>query len=72
LIAKLQTKLSRNSVKRMAVNMEAIVTATKKSSELICIDKQYGTLEVGKFANFIVLNENPLDNNQTYNCGRFI
>ncbi len=56
----------------MAVNMEAIVTATKKSSELICIDKQYGTLEVGKFANFIVLNENPLDNNQTYNCGRFI
>ncbi len=45
--------------------MEAIVTSTKNSSELIGIDKQYGTLEVGKFANLIVLDENPLDNIET-------
>lgn len=45
--------------------MEAIVTATKNSSELIGIDEKYGTLEIGKFANFIVLDENPLDNIET-------
>ncbi|MDP3385678.1 MAG: amidohydrolase family protein [Eubacteriales bacterium] len=42
--------------------MEAIVTASKNSSELIGIDHLYGTLEIGKFANFIVLDDNPLDN----------
>ena len=45
--------------------MEAIVTSTKNSSELIGVDKQYGTLEVGKFANLIVLDENPLENIET-------
>jgi imidazolonepropionase-like amidohydrolase len=41
--------------------MQAIVTSTKNSSELIGVDQQYGTLEVGKFADFLVLNTNPLD-----------
>ena len=45
--------------------MDAIVTSTKNSSELIGIDEKYGTLEVGKFADFIVLDENPLDNIET-------
>ncbi len=42
--------------------LEAIKTSTKNSSELIGIDAQYGTLEVGKFANLIVLSENPVEN----------
>ncbi len=45
--------------------MDVIVAATKNSSELIGIEKQYGTLEVGKFADFLVLGENPLDNIKT-------
>jgi imidazolonepropionase-like amidohydrolase len=40
--------------------MDAIVCATKKAAELIgAVD--CGTLEVGKKANFLVLNGNPLD-----------
>lgn len=42
--------------------MEAIVASTKTSSELLGIDKNYGTLEEGKYADFIVLDEDPLVN----------
>ena len=41
--------------------MEAIVASTKNSSECLGIEKEYGTLEKDKFADFIVLDENPLD-----------
>lgn len=41
--------------------MEAIVTSTKNSAECLGIEKEYGTLEKDKFADFIVLDENPLD-----------
>lgn len=45
--------------------MDAIVSATKISSELIGIEEKHGTLEAGKYADFLVLKENPLDNIKT-------
>ena len=42
--------------------MEAIVVTTKNAAELLDIDKDYGTLEPGKYADFIVLDGNPLEN----------
>ncbi len=40
---------------------QAIVAATKSGAEALKIDKDLGTLEVGKMANLLVLNANPLD-----------
>jgi len=45
--------------------MEAVVASTKNSAECLGIDSEYGTLEVGKYADFIVLAENPLNNLDT-------
>lgn len=44
---------------------DVVVAATKSASELIGIEEQYGTLEAGKFADFLVLKENPLENIKT-------
>lgn len=59
--------------------MDAIVSATKNASELLGIDNNYGTLEEGKFADFLVLDENPLDNldtlfniNEVYKLGKLV
>lgn len=41
--------------------MEVILAATKNGAEMLKIDKITGTLEVGKFADLIVLNGNPLE-----------
>ncbi len=41
-------------------NMEAIVSATRVSAELIGCDEEYGTLEKGKFADFLILDKDPL------------
>lgn len=45
--------------------METIVASTKSSADLLGILENYGTLERGKFADFIILNENPLKNLDT-------
>ena len=42
--------------------MEGIMAATRNGAECLGIDKDYGTIERGKFADFIVLDENPLEN----------
>lgn len=45
--------------------MDAIVASTKGSANCLGILKDYGTLEEGKFADFLVLDENPLDHLDT-------
>lgn len=57
--------------------MDALVAATKGSADCLGILDNYGTLEEGKFADFLVLDENPLDNldtlfniNSIYKFGR--
>lgn len=45
--------------------MESLVASTKSSADLLGILENYGTLEEGKFADFLVLNENPVDNLDT-------
>lgn len=45
--------------------MEAIIASTKSAAELLGVDKDFGTLEAGKTADFIVLNEDPLLNIDT-------
>lgn len=45
--------------------MEAIQVSTQNSANLLRISDDYGTIEKGKVADFIVLNENPLTNIET-------
>lgn len=45
--------------------IDAIVASTKVASELLGINEEYGTLEEGKKADFLVLKENPLENIST-------
>ena len=40
--------------------LQAIRIGTRNSSELLQISSQYGTLDKGKLANFIVLSDNPV------------
>jgi imidazolonepropionase-like amidohydrolase len=42
-------------------NEEALLTATKTASEMLCIGNQVGTLEVDKCADLVLLDGNPLD-----------
>jgi imidazolonepropionase-like amidohydrolase len=41
--------------------MQAIICATNNAAKMLHIDKQSGTLQTGKKADFIVLNGNPLE-----------
>lgn len=43
-----------------ATNEEALLSATQNSSHLLGIDDKYGSLEVGKIADFLVLDEDPI------------
>ena len=42
-------------------NAFALYTATKRNAEIVGIDKETGTIEPGKCADFIVTEKNPLD-----------
>lgn len=46
--------------------MDVVVASTKTAAEACDIDSTHGTLEPGKFADMIVLNENPLENLKTF------
>jgi len=45
--------------------MDAILSATKYASELLGVENTHGTLEVGKYADFLVLEEDPTRNIKT-------
>src|SRR5215831_2117779 len=48
-------------VKAGLTPLQAITTGTQNAATLLKINDRYGTLEVGKKANFIVLEKNPAD-----------
>ena len=50
--------------------MGAIVSATKTNAELLNLDDRLGTVEVGKLADLIVLDGNPLKNVGLFGDGR--
>ena len=41
--------------------MDAIIAATRSSAEMVGRAKDLGTVEVGKIADLIIVQENPLD-----------
>ena len=59
--------------------LQAIQIATLNSAKILKLDKEYGTLEKGKVADFMVLDANPLQNiantqkiNTVYKAGKAV
>lgn len=48
-------------VKAGATNFQSLRAGGLGSAELLKIDHDYGSIEVGKFADFLVIDENPLE-----------
>jgi len=42
-------------------NMEALIAATKTPAEILRLDAEIGTIEVGKIADLVLLDQNPVD-----------
>lgn len=49
-------------VKSGLSTLEALKTATINPSRYLKIDKKYGSIDINKIANLLILNSNPLDN----------
>jgi len=43
-------------------NLKALQSATIIPAKFVGVDKNYGTIEIGKIADLVILNRNPLDN----------
>lgn len=43
-------------------NMDILKIATINSARCVGVEKDYGSIEVGKQADLVCLNENPLEN----------
>lgn len=48
--------------------IDAIIAATLHGAELLHMGNKYGTIEIGKIANLLVLDENPLENIENINA----
>jgi len=58
-------------VKHGMSEFAAILTATKNAAELLGLEQELGTVEIGKVADLVVLNANPLSdisNIKNINC----
>ena len=42
--------------------MEALLTGTRNAAQALGLEDEIGTIEVGKCADLLVVNQNPLDN----------
>ena len=42
--------------------IDAVIAATLNGAKVLHIDNTHGTVSVGKIANLLLLNENPLEN----------
>ena len=46
--------------------MDALMSATKNVAQAFKVDQHLGTLDLGKLADLVILDRNPLENPQNY------